>query len=66
VTLRVPVTSLPTAPLGAQHIPLKLRYQACSTEICLPPVTLNLEAALTVAASAAASKPAHAELFPPN
>jgi cytochrome c biogenesis DsbD-like protein len=63
VTLYLPLTALPTAPLGAQHIPLKLRYQACSTEICLPPVTLALDAALNVAASGA--KPAHPELFPP-
>jgi hypothetical protein len=64
ITLRVPVTALPSAPLGAQHIPLKLRYQACSTEICLPPVTLSLDAAFDVAASA--GKPAHAEIFPPK
>jgi len=63
VILRLPLTALPTAPLGAQHIPLKLRYQACSTEICLPPVTVALDAALNVAASGA--KPAHAELFSP-
>jgi hypothetical protein len=64
ITLRVPVTALPSAPLGAQHIPLKLRYQACSTEICLPPVTLSLDAAFDVVASA--GKAAHAELFPPK
>jgi hypothetical protein len=64
ITLRVPVTALPSAPLGTQHIPMKLRYQACSTEICLPPVTLSLDAAFEVAASA--GKPAHAELFPPK
>jgi cytochrome c biogenesis DsbD-like protein len=61
VILRLPLTALPTAPLGPQHIPLKLRYQACSTEICLPPVTLALDAALNVAASGA--KPAHPDLF---
>jgi len=64
VILRLPLTALPTAPLGAQHIPLKLRYQACSTEICLPPVTLDVDASFTVAGSSAAAKPAHAELFP--
>ena len=64
ITLRLPVTALANAPLGAQHIPLKLRYQACSTEICLPPVTLVLDAALNVAASASSSKPAHPEIFP--
>jgi cytochrome c biogenesis DsbD-like protein len=66
ITLRLPVTALGNAPLGAQHIPLKLRYQACSTEICLPPVTLTLDAALNVAASDSASKPLHPELFPPK
>jgi hypothetical protein len=64
ITLRLPVTALPSAPLGAQHIPLKLRYQACSTEICLPPVTLTLDAVFNVAASA--GKPVHSELFPPK
>jgi Disulphide bond corrector protein DsbC len=64
ITLRLPVTVLPSATLGAQHIPLKLRYQACSTEICLPPVTLTLDAAFNVAASA--GKPVHSELFPPK
>ena len=63
ITLRLPVTALANAPLGAQHIPLKLRYQACSTEICLPPVTLSLEAAVNVTASASSSKPAHPEIF---
>ncbi|HUC53447.1 MAG TPA: protein-disulfide reductase DsbD N-terminal domain-containing protein [Candidatus Cybelea sp.] len=62
VILRMPVTALASAPLGEQHIPLKLRYQACSNELCLPPVTLTLDAKLNVAASAA--KPAHPEIFP--
>lgn len=63
ITLRLPATALANAPLGAQHIPLKLRYQACSTEICLPPVTLALDAAINVAASASSSKPVHPEIF---
>ena len=63
VVLRLPVTALAEAPLGAQHIPLKLRYQACSTEVCLPPVTLDVDAPLTVAANSADSRPAHPELF---
>jgi hypothetical protein len=66
ITLRLPVTALPSAPLGVQHLPLKLRYQACSTEICLPPVTLSLEANIHVAASPADSKPAHSDFFPPK
>ena len=63
ITLRLPATALANAPLGAQHIPLKLRYQACSTEICLYPVTLSLEAAINVAASPSDAKPVHAEIF---
>jgi Disulphide bond corrector protein DsbC len=66
IVLRLPVTALPNAPLGPQHLPLKLRYQACSTEICLPPVTFSLDATINVASSASESKPAHAELFSPK
>jgi DsbC/DsbD-like thiol-disulfide interchange protein len=63
VILRMTVNAQANAPLGEQHIPLKLRYQACSTEICLPPVTIPLDALVNVAASVSASKPAHAEFF---
>ena len=63
VILRMPVTALANAPLGEQHIPLKLRYQACSSALCLPPVTLTLDATLNVAASASAARPAHLEIF---
>jgi thiol:disulfide interchange protein DsbD len=63
VILRMPVTVLPSASLGEQHIPLKLRYQACSNELCLPPVTLTLDVTLNVAASASGAKPAHSEIF---
>ena len=63
VILRLPVKALADAPLGEQHIPLKLRYQACSSELCLPPVTLTLDAPLKVVASASAAKPAHPEIF---
>ena len=63
VILKMPLNVLASAPTGEQHIPLKLRYQACSQEICLPPVTLDVDAVVNVVASASASKPAHAELF---
>ena len=66
VILRLPVTALETAPFGEQHISLRLRYQACSTELCLPPTTLPLDAAVNIAASASAAKPAHQELFSPK
>jgi hypothetical protein len=64
VVLRVPLAAQPDAPLGAQHIPLKLRYQACNNEVCLPPVTLDVDAPVTIVASAAIARPAHPELFP--
>ena len=62
VVLLLPVNALATALLGEQHIPLKLRYQACNNEFCLPPATLSLEAAVNIA-DASAAKPAHAEIF---
>ena len=66
VTILLPLAVLPTAPLGTQHIPMKLRYQACSTEICLPPVTKEIDATLNIVATASAAKPAHSELFSPK
>jgi hypothetical protein len=63
VTLFVPVTALSEAPAGTRHMPMKLRYQACSAEICLPPVTLNLDVPLNVTATAGASRPTHPEVF---
>ncbi|GAC1670684.1 MAG: hypothetical protein PVS2B2_01470 [Candidatus Acidiferrum sp.] len=61
--IRLKIASLTGAPLGPQRIPLKLRYQACSEEICLPPVTVNVEAEFTVVSETSAAKPAHAEFF---
>ncbi len=61
VTLFVPVTIEAGAPLGEQHLSLKLRYQACNNEVCLPPVTLPVDAVIHV--SSGESRPSHAELF---
>jgi hypothetical protein len=66
VTILLPLTALPTAPLGSQHIPMKLRYQACSTEICLPPVTKELDATLNIVATQSAAKLANPEIFSPK
>jgi hypothetical protein len=66
VTILLPLTALPTAPLGPQHVPMKLHYQACSTEICLPPVTKDVDATLNVVASTSAAKPANPEIFSPR
>ena len=64
IILRLPLSALPDAPLGPQRIPLKLHYQACSQEMCLPPATLDVDVAVTVAAGASTSHPLHPELFP--
>ena len=61
VILRLPVTVDANAPLGEQHIALKLHYQACSTDVCLPPVTLPVDAVIHV--SAQESHLSHPELF---
>jgi len=61
VVLRLPVTVERNAPLGEQHIALKLHYQACSSDVCLPPATLPVDAVIHV--SAEESHPSHAELF---
>ena len=61
VILRLPVMVEANAPLGEQHIALKLHYQACSADVCLPPVTLPVDALIHV--SAQESHPSHAELF---
>ena len=66
VTILLPLTVLSTAPLGAQHIPMKLRYQACSTEICLPPVTKDVDATLNVVSATSAAKLANPEIFAPK
>lgn len=63
VTVRLPLTVLPDASLGPQHVPLKLRYQACSMEICLPPVTKDVDANINVVAAPSAAKPANTEVF---
>jgi thioredoxin:protein disulfide reductase len=61
VVLFVPVAVDASAPLGEQHLALKLRYQACNNEVCLPPVTLPVDAVIRV--SSRESRPSHPELF---
>jgi len=66
VILRLPLTVSKDAPLGPQRLAMKLRYQACSTEICLPPVTKDVELTLNVVASSATVKSSNPDLFPKN
>jgi hypothetical protein len=63
VTVRLPLAVLPNAPTGPQHLPMKLKYQACSMEICLPPVTKDVDAIINVVAAASGAKPANSEIF---
>jgi len=63
VVIKMPLTVLASAPLGAQHLPLKLHYQACSNEICLPPVTKDVEVTLNIVANPSAAKPANEQYF---
>jgi DsbC/DsbD-like thiol-disulfide interchange protein len=63
VTIRLPLMVMANAPLGAQHVPMKLRYQACSTEICLPPVTKDVDLTLNVVANHSGVKAVNAEIF---
>jgi hypothetical protein len=63
VVIHLPLTALPNAPIGESHLPLKLHYQACSSEICLPPVTLPLEAVIHVTDNPNSARPAHSDIF---
>jgi len=63
VVIRLPLTVLASAPLGPQHFAMKLHYQACSNEICLPPVTKDVDATINVVAAGSAAKPANPQIF---
>jgi hypothetical protein len=66
VIIHLPVKVLANAPIGAQSFTFKLHYQACSTEICLPPVTKEVPATINVVAAPSAAKPANKEFFQAN
>jgi hypothetical protein len=63
VTVKLPLTVLANAPLGPQHLAMKLHYQACSQQICLPPVTKDVDATIHVVATQAEAKPVNAGVF---
>src|ERR1700758_2619447 len=63
VILRLKLTAHPDAALGATTIPITLRYQACNDTTCLQPVKIPVDAKFQVAAAAAKSHPAHADVF---
>jgi hypothetical protein len=62
-TVRLKLQVATDAPLGAQKIPLTLRYQACNDEACLPPVKIPLSANLEIASAGSSAAPQHPEIF---
>lgn len=62
-TLRVKLQALPDAPLGAHQLALKLRYQACNNEACLPPVKLLVIAEFEIVPAGTPARPAHSAIF---
>jgi hypothetical protein len=63
VIIRLNLSVLASAPVGVQHLALKLHYQACSDEICLPPVTLPVDATINVTDNPVSARPAHPDIF---
>jgi DsbC/DsbD-like thiol-disulfide interchange protein len=63
VTLKLKLTAAATVPLGEMTIPITLRYQACNSSACLPPVKIPLEATVKIAAAGAAGHSVHPEIF---
>ncbi len=63
VTVRMKLTALPDAPLGARNLPLALRYQACNDKACLPPVKLQVPVELEIAPAGAKARPANPQIF---
>jgi hypothetical protein len=63
VILRMKLEADSAAPLGAQQIPLSLRYQACNNSMCLPPVNVPVAIHLTVAKAGTPAKATHTEIF---
>jgi hypothetical protein len=63
VTVRLKLEALDAAPVGIEKLALKLRYQACTNEICLPPISVPVVAEFQVAERGAQSRPVHPEIF---
>jgi Disulphide bond corrector protein DsbC len=62
-TLRMKFEALASAPLGPQKLLFRLHYQACSDELCLPPVSVPIEVSLEVAPAGTPARPVHPEVF---
>jgi len=63
VTLKLKLSATDKAPMGETAIPITLRYQACNSSACLPPVKIPVEATVKIAAAGAEGHSVHAEIF---
>jgi uncharacterized protein YcnI len=63
VTLKLRLVAKSGAPLGANKIPVTLRYQACNDTTCLPPVKVPVSIKLEVAAAGTAARAINQEIF---
>jgi DsbC/DsbD-like thiol-disulfide interchange protein len=63
VTLRLKLSASDKAPMGETTIPVTLRYQACNSSACLPPVKIPLDVPVKIAAAGAAEHAVHPEIF---
>lgn len=61
--IRIKLSAVSGAPIGALDLPMTLRYQACNETTCFPPVRLPVKAALKIAPAGSASHPQHLEIF---
>jgi hypothetical protein len=50
--LTLPVRLKQHAPSGKQLVPVSVRLQSCSSEVCLPPTTIHLNISIDVAPTA--------------
>ena len=63
-TIRLKIAAGDKAALGKASIPVTLRFQACNTSACLPPVKIPLTVDVNVVEAGKTGKPANAEIFP--
>jgi DsbC/DsbD-like thiol-disulfide interchange protein len=63
VTLKLKLSAGDKAPIGQTTIPVTLRYQACNSSACLPPVKIPLDVPVKIAAAGAPEHAVHPEIF---
>jgi thioredoxin:protein disulfide reductase len=63
-TIRLKIAASDKAALGKASIPVTLRFQACNTSACLPPVKIPLTLDVNVVEAGKSGKPVNGEFFP--